>query len=233
MATEGTDTNATPTTSTTDTTPANSGAATGSQTPATQQTDTDKLTLTQAELDKLIGQRAQRAKEAAVKELLEKLGVEDPDKLEALVGAEKKRQEAEMSEVEKANKALEKQQTEAQQLRMQLEALQAQRNQDRLRFAITNAAHTAQAHKAEAVITLLESTQGDALKAALNDSGEVDSKQIETLIGKLKESDPYLFELTPQRRTPGSQSSGGGSAPRPDKDAEKRARTTNQRIIRG
>lgn len=220
--------NAASTTSTTGTAPDKGGAATGSQ---STQTDTGTLTMTQAELDKLIGERAKRAKDAGLKELLEKLGVEDPDKLTALVNAEKQRAEAEMSEVEKANKALERQVTETAQMKAQLEAFQAKANQDRLRYAITNAAHTAQAHKAEAVITMLESQHSDDLKAALGEGGEVDAKKVEVLVGKLKESDPYLFGSGTERRTPGSQSNNGGSAPQPDKKAkEVAARQLSQRI---
>jgi len=63
-------------------------------------------TFTQADIDRIVGERAQRAKEAGISELLKDLGFENPDDLKTLVADAKKRADAEKSELDKANEQI-------------------------------------------------------------------------------------------------------------------------------
>lgn len=60
-------------------------------------------TFTQADVDRIVGERAKRAEESAIGALLKDLGFEKPDDLKALVADAKKRSDAEKSELDKAN----------------------------------------------------------------------------------------------------------------------------------
>jgi hypothetical protein len=64
------------------------------------------LTFSQEQFDRLMGDRAKRAEDTTRKKLLEELGVANPDELKALVAAEKKRKDNELTELQKANRKL-------------------------------------------------------------------------------------------------------------------------------
>lgn len=59
---------------------------------------------TQAEVDRMMGERAKRAGESAIGELLKGLGLEKPEDLKAIVGEHKKLKDSQLSDLEKANK---------------------------------------------------------------------------------------------------------------------------------
>lgn len=63
-------------------------------------------TFTQQELDAIVGERATRAGDAAVKKLLESLGVENAEALKTFVTESKKLQEERLTEAEKQKKAV-------------------------------------------------------------------------------------------------------------------------------
>lgn len=64
-------------------------------------------TFTQADVDRIVGERAKRAEASAVGELLKGLGVEKADDLKALVDAARKSESDKLSETEKAQKRIE------------------------------------------------------------------------------------------------------------------------------
>jgi hypothetical protein len=57
---------------------------------------------TQADMDRVAGERGKRAKEAAIKELLQELGIEKVDDLKAVITDTRKKQDAEKSDLQKA-----------------------------------------------------------------------------------------------------------------------------------
>ncbi len=64
----------------------------------------DEKKFTQADVDRIMGERATRAKESAVSELLKGLGIEKPEDLKAIVAEHKKLKDSQLSDLEKANK---------------------------------------------------------------------------------------------------------------------------------
>lgn len=82
------------------------GAGTGSGA-APSGADTAGKTFTQADVDQIVGERAKRAGETAVKSLLGKLKFEKPEELEAFLTEARQKADAELSETERLKKALE------------------------------------------------------------------------------------------------------------------------------
>ncbi len=84
---------------------------------------------TQADLDRVAGERAKRAKKTAISELLQELGLDKVDDLKGIVTAKRKAEEDEKTELQKA------QEREVEEKRKR-EALEAQLQQERLDRAI-------------------------------------------------------------------------------------------------
>lgn len=88
------------------------------------------LQMTQEELDALIGQRAQRAQRSAKSELLDELGFEDLDQVRGVITAYQEAQQAEMSELERAQQQIDE-------LRQQNREIAAQAEQRLIRSEVT------------------------------------------------------------------------------------------------
>lgn len=199
---------------TTDTAPSNSGAG---------------VTLTQEALDKMIADRLKRDRDTQRKALLEELGYDDPAKLKADIAAKRQRDEAELSEVEKAQKLAEKAQSEAQTLKQQLDDERLERVKDRRDTAIENAATSAHAHKPKAAIRWAADEAPDLLTKCSNEDGTVNTAEVGKLIEAWKKAEPHQF----QSGGAGSPSNFGGKPLSGNTDAAKRASMNNQRLIRG
>lgn len=65
------------------------------------------LQMTQSQLDELMGGRAQRAKAAAIKDLLAEVGVENTDQLKTVFAAHKAAQDAQKTDLQKAQEQIE------------------------------------------------------------------------------------------------------------------------------
>lgn len=63
-------------------------------------------TFTQADVDRIVGERAKRAEESAIAALLKDIGFEKADDLKAMIKAAKARDDAEKSELQKAQDAI-------------------------------------------------------------------------------------------------------------------------------
>lgn len=99
------------------------GDPAGTERDSTSGADSEKvLQITQSALDDLMGARAQRAKSAAIKELLTELGVEDASQLKTVFEAHKAAQEAKKSDLEKAQERIDDLQKKADVTRVAYEA---------------------------------------------------------------------------------------------------------------
>lgn len=72
----------------------------------------DEKKFTQADLDRIAGETRAKGREAGVSELLKELGFEKADDLKVLVKAQKDKQDAEKSELQKATEKLSKYETD-------------------------------------------------------------------------------------------------------------------------
>lgn len=193
----------TSTTTNTGTPPVNTG---GQQ--QTQQADEKKFT--QAELEKLINERLERAKKSGASELLEALGVKSADELKKTLEAQRKAEEDKLSEIDKAKKAAEKLQQEREAIEAELKQERDARKQEKLDAAIVVTAKGA--HDGDDVVRLLRSDFSERLSKAMNDDGAIDTKVLDELIAELKKKKAYLFSSGGA----GSPSNHGGKTPEPD-----------------
>jgi chemotaxis protein histidine kinase CheA len=169
-------------------------------------------TFTQADVDRIVGERAKRASEAAITKLLADLGIESADTLKAEIDAKRKRDEAELSEMDKLTKQLEalKADKEAAETRAQqadAKRLEAIRDGAIMR-AIGSAEHPTR------VMVLLQAEHADKVTAVLGEDGTVDEAALKTL-GELARKE-YAGEFKASGG-PGSGSHNGGRTPAPDK----------------
>lgn len=183
---------------------------------------------TQEQLDAIIGERAKRASEAALKGLFEKLGVKDDQELDAMVKAKRDRDNAEKSDLQKTQEAAAELQAKLEAAEQRAAAAEAQRIADRVDARIAAIAGKQRAQYPDDVVEYLRKSYRDELAKAVKDDGAVDEKALETLIGKVKADRPNWFSSG----DPGSPSNSGGRNPQADASTLKRAAEENKRRIR-
>lgn len=170
-------------------------------------------TFTQEDVNRIAGDRAARAKETAIKELLSGLGLESPDALKSLVTAAKERADAEKTELQKAQEALAAEKAKTEAAVKQLTDANAARRADKVDGRILALATSAKALYPQDVVTHLRNTQADALNAAIDEGGTVDDKAIGQLIEAVRKERAAWFGST----APGSPSNAGGKPLQPEK----------------
>lgn len=174
--------------------------------------ETGERTFTQAEVDRIVGERAKRAEDAAVKRILEAVGVDSLDALKSTVGAVRQQQQTEMSEAERmqtqldelARKAAEAEQraVEAEQRRL------ADKRQSAVRAALRDAEHP------EDVLLWINAHASERYAAVLGEAEAVDEKAVGELIAHVRDQRPNFFRAA----GPGSPSTSGGKNPRVNPD---------------
>ncbi len=193
--------NADDTTTTTDTQPDKKGQGGSGD---------DGATFTQADMDRVAGERAKRAEEAALKKLFGDLEVENADSLKALLQAQRERDDAEKSDLEKAQTALEAAQQATTDAVKRADDAEQQRLTDRrdsaIKLALTNAEHP------QDVLQWIQSNKADDMAALMADDGTVDDDAVKKLVTAVEKERPNFFKAA----SPGSPSHSGGKPPTPD-----------------
>lgn len=169
--------------------------------------DTGAIQLTSAQL----AQRLERAQQTALNKLFETLGVDNADEIKQVLEAEKQRQEAEMSALEKVQAELEKERQRAADAQAQLEKAEQQRKEDNRNAEIMAALK--EAEKPRSVLNLLLAEHADKVSAVVADDGTLDSKAIAALVETARAEYEGMFKPS----TPGSPSHAGGKTPSPDR----------------
>lgn len=187
----------------TETTPENSGDSGGGS---------DERTFTQADIDRIVQDRVKRAKQSGVNDVLEKLGVESLDDLEAAYKAHKEREDAEKSEVERLNDRVERLQKDKADLMAQVQQEQEKRHTILREQALRSVAKSAS--DPEDVILWAKANQAEAFSAIVDEDGKVDSKAAEKIAEECKKAKPHYFGAT----APGSPSNRDGKVPQKDVD---------------
>jgi DNA-directed RNA polymerase beta subunit len=164
-------------------------------------------TFTQEQVNAIVGERARRAEESAVSNLLKSLGFEKADELKAMIEDTRKRQAAEMSEAERAKAEAEKVRKEADSYKTALEAERQARISDKRDSAITSALKTAD--NPQAILTLLKAEAADEVAKVLTEDGKVDEKALGKLVKEAEAKWPGLFKPS----APGTPSHSDGKTP--------------------
>lgn len=204
----------TTTTETTETTPENSGQQPGGQ------------SFTQADVDRIIGERLKRAESAAMQKLLEKLGAKDEDELTGIVKAQRERDESEKTELQKLQDKLTAAEQKVKEAEERAAQAEQQRRVDNRNAAIIAALKDAE-HPAD-VLLWLEANAKDELDAVMSDDGTLDEKKIAALVAKARKERPNFF----RSGGPGSPSDKDGRVPDGDPRRKQEAAEVNRRHIR-
>lgn len=184
------------------------------ETPPAQTGDTGQpeATFTQADVDRMMGERARRASEAATKKLLEDLGIADVDTLRKELEAKRKRDEAELSELERRDKRIAELEAQAVREKEAREAAERTALDTRRDSAIITA--LVGAEKPQSVLTLLRTEHTDLVSKVLKDDGTVDDSAVVKVVEAAKKDYAGMFKAA----TPGTGSHNGGRQTTPDPD---------------
>lgn len=192
---------------------------------------------TQADMDKVAGNRAKEARAAERKALLKELGFDNPDdpkvteNLKAKLAAAKQAEDEKKSAEEKALERIAQLEKERDEARAAAELANGKRIQARVDSKLEALARTAGALHPEDVIDHLRTKQPDKVASLLKSDESIDEKAAIELITEVKKARDNWFQTA---RGGGSPSmSGGATIGMTDKDAQKRASRLNEQIIRG
>lgn len=182
---------------------------------------------TQADLDRIAGDARKQGRQSALKEFLAELGFEKPDDLKTLIADTRKRQEAELSEAEKARREAEAEIKKRQALEAEYNQLKAERQQERLDRAVESALQKASAKKPADVLDLMK-VRG-RLANLLTDEGQVDEKALAAVIEDFKKNNVEYFGSG----NPGSPSNSGAKPPVPSGEKLQNAVKEHMRRLSG
>lgn len=181
-------------------------------------------TFTQEQLDRIIGERLERAKKTIVSDFLKGLGVDSQDALKSVISAHQSQQDALKTEAQRWEEKL----TAAEQARIELQSkweaadkraaeLESKWRTDRRDAALTRALTDAKAEDVDDLLLLLSAKHSDLVSATLKEDGTLDNKAVEALVAKAKEVYGKHFA-----RVPGSPSNRNGKSPDTDKERMKK-----------
>ena len=197
-----------------------SGTGTGQDKPDDKTPPADDKKFTQADVDRIVGERAQRAAESAVSKLLDGLSIKSPDELKTLITDKRKADADKLSETEKLAKAkadLEAKLTNAEQAGQ--EAI-AKANLRLMKAAvITEASKPDYRIKPDArddVWRFIESDEKLKELIKLKDGSEDDYVGVDAAIKSLLKAKTYLVETgngTPRQKQ-GSKTDGNAERPK-------------------
>lgn len=196
--------------------------------PETQpaQTGASAGTFTQADVDRIIGERLTRAQEAWSKKLLGDLGVDNLDNAKTALKAHSEAEAARKSELEKQADKFSKLEKQFNELTASYTALVQARRTDKRNGAIRSAFAEAKAVDLDDLMTIVEATYADAVGKIMGEDDAIDAKALKGLVETVRKEKARFF--TPA--TPGSLSNNNGRSPDTMQDRIKQA-LGDKRII--
>lgn len=187
-----------------------------------------EATFTQNELNKHAGERALRAKEAERKRILEELGIEDVDSAKALLDESRKRKEAEMSELEKADAKIAEANRKAQEAEQKLQAMQEQMLANKRKQAFLSAVRDSGGQNVDDLFILVQAGMSDDFLKVFDDNAEPNTALMEKFIKQIQASKPAYFGTA----SAGSPSVNNGVAPNAHDYMQEQQATIRNRIKR-
>lgn len=170
----------------------------------------DEPTFTQEQVNALMGKTRKDARSTTEKQFLDSLGIENIDAIKAILDDNKKRKDAEMSEVEKAQAKIDELNQQLEQEKQARLQAEQQRVQIERNGVIAAALQTAGSQHPEDLILIAESI-GVSFASAWSENGALDQKGLDKAVADLRSKRPSAFTPT----TPGSPSNSGGSVKKP------------------
>lgn len=184
---------------------------------------------TQADVDRIVGERAQRAAEAAVAKLLGDLGVKDAAEVKTALDEAKALRDAQMSELDKAKKEAEANKTKAEQAEKDKAAALARAQETLMRSAVLAEASKPE-HKirADALADVWTFVDRSTIKPK---DGTDEFDGIADAVKVVLKARPYLVD--DGTRPPGTpRPAGSGSRQGGDSAAEQKAKDAARRLTR-
>lgn len=134
----------------------------------------DAKKFSQADVDRIVGERAQRAGEAATTKLLESLGVKSPEEIKAALEKIQTLEDAQKTELQKAQDEAAKYKAQAEKAKSDADAALAQANEKLLQSAVLLEAQKQNTDDAETVSVWRELRETPTLKEKIKqtDAGE-------------------------------------------------------------
>ena len=200
-------------------------------TPATapgQNSGENGQTFTQADLERILGERLKRAEESNNKKFLEALGIDSLDTAKKLIAAQQQREESEKTELQKLQEKLAAAESATQEAQAQALAAQQERMKDKRDSAIMAAFRESRSSKPDAVLILMEKSHSSLIEAVADKDGKIDEGAMKTLVETARKTHPELFGGS----GPGSPTNRNGQPPQPDKAAKDRAAVTQNTVLR-
>jgi hypothetical protein len=172
----------------------------------------DAPTLTQKQVDAIMGNTRKEASAAALSALAKELGYDSVDDMKAAAKEAKDLRDKNMSELDKATKALAKVEAEKADALALIETERAARLADRVNTRIENLARAAKASNPEDVVDFLRSKRAEDVAGLVDKDGKIDDKAAEKMVADVKKDRPSWFAVS----GPGSPSNKDGRPPQPD-----------------
>lgn len=185
----------------------------------------DDKKFSQADVDRIVGERAQRAADAATSKMLETLGVKDADELKSRLTKFAELEKNQLSEKERLEKELADERAKREDAEKKREEMKVRANEKLIRAAFVAEAAKPDYNFQEAAIPdlwqLLTKEQRDSLK--LNDDDSVEN--LDKVLKELADAKKHLLK-TKTPPTPGTPKPAGSnqkpSQPQPEDEAAKR-----------
>jgi alanyl-tRNA synthetase len=176
-----------------------------------------EATFTQADVDRIVGERAKRAQEAAINKMLTELGFERPDDLKALVTDAKKRKDAEMSELEKAQVAIDAANKKAKEAEDRYQQAQQEMLNRERKQAFLKATRDSGGSNPDDLFILVQAKHQSEFVSVFGDDAIPDESKMKTFMKQVQSSFPAYFGTSGA----GSPSNSNGVAPTSQQETEK------------
>lgn len=174
--------------------------------PAPDKSGDTGRTFTQADVDRIIGDRLRRAEDSVLKRFLSDIGVDSPDVLKDLVKAQKAAEEASKTEMQRWEEKLAAVTRERDTYKAQIEQLSAARRDDKRTAALSSALRDAHATDIEDLLVLVKAKYSADWERILGDGDAVNSEALTKLVQDVRDKHARFFVSS----TPGSPSNAGG-----------------------
>jgi len=189
----------------------------------------DTPTLTQKQVDALMGNTRKEASSAALSALAKKLGFETVEEMEAAAKEAKELKEKSKTDLEKETERANKAEAKAVEAEAKAVAAESKRRADYVDSRMTALATAAKAVDAAEVADHFRSKRAEDVDALYSEDGKFNEDKAAKLIEEVKKSKPHWFSVN---RGVGSPSVSGGRPLQPDADMNKRATEALRRQIR-
>lgn len=165
----------------------------------------DDKKFTQADVDKIIGERLKRAEDTAVSKLLDSLGVKSADDIKSAFEQLKKLDDAQKSELEKAAAAANDWKAKAEKAAAEADAALTRSNERLLKSAVLLEAQKANVDESEIASVWLALAGDKTLREKITQSDNGDFENVADAVKEILKAHPkWLKTQTQTQRTPGT-----------------------------